>query len=273
MRAYKDLFGVKKFNHLIFSFTNVCNLHCEHCSVLCDIPLDKHNLLIHRRQRYVMDSDEAELFCERFVGIGENDWHRLTGGEPTIFHEHLEEVLEVFHNHNRKTCFISNGYNLMGMDKNVLKKVGKVVLDDHGINKMIIRECKKWLKTFYTGIIQHDKVLYHADLEKAKNHHKNNGSCEFWLKAPLIEKRVIYPCCPFPGIELYDNHTNITKALIQSGWTIDNPHIVYTVEHWMETLPRIIMDECHHNCWRPDVSLGGMDRITLKEDDVLCKMD
>lgn len=266
------LLRVDKFFWFVFAMNNYCNLHCEHCGSFDNIPIRPDSPYPHRREKWDLEPDTVQLFCERFDGIGYNDYHRLTGGEPTVMPvDEFAKIIEIFRSNNRPTWMITNGYNLMGIDKEVLNKISVISLDDHGINYAHLLRCVRFLKGFYDGKITRVPVRHHYDFYYAMKHPDNIGPCVDFMKVPSLVKGVIYPCCAFANIEKHDKNTKITEALIESGWTLCNENIVYTMKHWRDTIPDYVHDQCRNNCWRPNFRLGEKVEITLKPNDVVSK--
>jgi len=76
---------------------NYCNLHCEWCSFLCNLPISKDSKIINRRKAWNISTEEAELYCERFKGHYTNSIHKLLGGETTAMPpEKLYAIIDVF---------------------------------------------------------------------------------------------------------------------------------------------------------------------------------
>lgn len=274
---FEELLGVEKYSWFIFRCTNRCNLSCELCQTLDNQPIGSDSPYRNRRAPWEVSVEDLEKFCEVFEGIGDNgdNLHRITGGEPTTLPtDKLEEIIDVFHSHNRSLSLITNGYNIMGLDKAYINKIDLLVLDNHGINQSHINDCARFLKGFYKGKLKRVKVLYHYDCTKAKNDPRNIGKCSGGCsipKAPALFEKVIYPCPAFEFIEELDGHTKITDSLKEAGWTLDNPEILETMRNWRNSIPQYALDQCMYNCWYPNIGLGGKHRITLKPNDIIKK--
>ena len=144
---YKQLFGIGRKHAFIFALSNYCNLHCEKCSGTFNFPIDPDSPHVHRRTKWDMPVSDVELFCELFKGYGETDRHRLTGGEPTALPmEHLEEIIEVFSSYNRLISIITNGYNLMGISRDTINKIGIIKQQNKQSHLNLLKHCG-WKRT------------------------------------------------------------------------------------------------------------------------------
>ena len=188
----------------------------------------------------------------------------------------LGDILTVFSAYKRKVVLLTNGYNLMEIDKQVLNTVDKVKLDDHGINTEHILDCIEYLKGFYKGTVEHIETFNHYPLGKTRKLPCNKGGhCgRETLRTKievLIKQGVVYPCCAMASFDLYDNCKQMEIQLIQSGWTLYNPHVVETTENWRNTLSKYVLNQCREGCWWPHKRILGAVPITLKKNDVIRK--
>jgi len=266
------------FKVILVVVNNYCNLHCEMCSAMSHIRLDADSPWIHRRKKWEVSLEEIELFCERLKGFSEKSFHRLLGGEPTALSvQKLYDIIDIFASYNREVHFLTNGFNIMGMDKEYLDKVGLIEFDDHGINKRHIDRCVKYLKRIdYQGehIIRTQRT--HYDLTEARELESNRRikrkeGCPALMNPPTFSERVIYPCCNGANLEYYNNDTRMREELIARGWTIDNPNLIDVLRNWENHLPDYFKDQCLNHCWQPNVRRGTRARITKKPYDVIKK--
>lgn len=268
------LLGIQPFLHFVIKTNNYCNLHCEHCTNNCDIPLNHSNDNIFRREKQEIEIEDLILFCERFKGIGESEYHCLTGAEITMMPtSKVEEIIKILSNYGRIIEMATVGFNLMGLSQSHLSKISQITFCDHGINHDYIENCKNYLQSFYTGKVTTILQPYHWDLTAAINHPINKGKrCNLWLRDLSFTNSIIYPCCNLPFIMLRNNNTRIKEELFKAGWTIHNPKLINTLRNWKKTLPKYVIDQCENNCWRPNMDVGqGKTTITLKRSDVISK--
>jgi len=251
---------------------NYCNLHCEHCCTICHIPIHPDSEIMDRRDKWDESPDTFELFCERFKGIGEDDQHRLSGGELTAMNlSVVEEIIEILYNYGRKTYVLTNGYELMGMSVSSLNKIHTIVLDDHGINHELIESIMKYLKKTYKGKYEAIEVYKHWDWNCARQRTENimKEPCNAMMRSPSVYRGVIYPCCMSQHTDLMRGDGAANAILKEAGWTFDNPDIVETLRNWRTTLPPYILDKCLTDCPRPYDGICGGSEITLKQNDVI----
>ena len=268
---YDKLFGVKKIHSFIFGLNNYCNLHCEYCSGMFNLSMNPNSPYPDRQRKWEIPIGDVELFCDRFRGIGESNNHRLTGGEPTALPaEKFEEIVEIFTSNDRRVTLITNGYDLMGISKGCLNKIGTIFLNDHGINHDHIESCIRYLKPFYKGAIKREVNTYHYNLWEAMKHPVNkNKKCGMWMRLPTLLQGVIYPCCNMPLIGRVDRNPRIREEFIKAGWVLTNPKVVRVLRNWRKTVPRYAVDQCLNNCWQPKPQVGGRFDITSKPNDVI----
>jgi len=155
---------------MVLQINNYCNLHCEHCTALCDTPLSPKSENLWRRKPWVITDEEATLYCERFkdIDIPETHW---VGGEVTMIPlKKFNKLVNIFDYYKKGIILLTNGYNLFNIDKDILNKIKRIDLDDHGINSLHIDKCRNYLKTFYKGEIKTVYNINHFDLRKSKQH-------------------------------------------------------------------------------------------------------
>lgn len=270
---FEELFGVNDFRCFAIMTNNYCNLHCEHCTNLCDIPLRKDNENIYRRTPWEISLHDLEVFCQRFEGIGEENWHRLTGGEFTMLHPgKAEDIIETLASYGRRMDTRTNGFGLLDIGETQLKKLDRIILSDHGINHQQIASCKAWLKSFFKGEIIQELVDHHWDVRAARGHRENQGrQCRFWLTTPLFHSYsgVIHPCCNTNCLMYMNNDTEMDDQLLLAGWTIFAEDLIPRLMNWKMTIPPYVLDQCENHCWYPHIDLGKRTKITRKKNDNL----
>lgn len=256
-----------------FQVTNHCNLHCENCGAMSHLGIRKDSPCIWMRRLWEMEPSTAMLFCERFHGVGEADWHNLTGGEPTAMKlSHLEALIDVFHHYGRALTIRTNAYGLRCLPEEYVQKFARIWLDDHDINAGVVQETLIWLRTFYKGVARHQHIPSHHDWVAAWNAGKVHRTqpCGQWFRYLLVNPRgIVYPCCGMPGIVAIANEERIEAELRKAGWCLENRNLVETLKNWRKTVPSYIMETCLQRCYYPEYKRFPAARITLKENDVL----
>jgi len=273
-REMVELLRTDSFHNFVIKTNNYCNLHCEHCTNNCDVPISSNNENMFRRKKYELPIEDLILFCERLKGIGESSYHHMLGGEVTMMPPRkVEEIIELLASYHRRMSMQTVGFNLMGLDKNSLNKIDVINLDDHGINHQVIEDCEQYLSKFYRGNISTVVITHHFELTAAMRHPINKGKkCRSWMRELSFIDSIIYPCCNAPWIMLKNNDTVMRDELYRAGWTIHNHELIDTLAHWRETIPQYVIDQCESNCWRPHEDVGqGATRITLKKNDIIKK--
>jgi len=245
---------------------------------LCHLPFNINSEYEDRRGKYEISLHEIETFCEKFKGVGDSGkgLHRLTGGEFTALPiEKIENIIETLHQYNRKVWIMSNGYNIMEINPEILKDVSKITLDNHGINAEALKKCREYLQKIKKGkFFPHIKsTKRHYNLEADRETAIEDKGCHRWMRAPTYFKGVFYPCCSLPCLDMFDKSTLIKDSMIDAGWTLDNSDIVETMKEWKTTIPSYVIDQCLNSCWEPQPDKKKRNRylITLKPNDVIMK--
>jgi hypothetical protein len=225
-----------------------------------------------RRQKYEVDINDIVSFCEVFRNIGENDQHQVIGGELTMMPVgKLDEIISVLNSYKRRITIMTNGYNLLGLERSTINKIDRVILNNHNINSDLIDECVEYLNSFCIDF-EVLNMRFHYDLEKAQTAKRNKGvRCENWLSTLALHNRVIYPCCVQYAAMIVNNTDEMKTELIKSGWTLDNKRIIEALADSEESLSEYIIDQCENNCWNPDFSVAPKALITRKGNDVIRK--
>lgn len=254
---------------------NYCNIHCEWCSFLCDHPIRSDSEWLSRRERWEITAEEVELFCTRFEGYYVDSTHKLLGGETTaIPPKKLYAIIDGFQRYDRKLKLVTNGFNIHGLDKAYLNKIGKIELNDHGVNRTHIKDCYNYLKGFYRGDIRRRSQLVHYDLDYARLKTTSGGEmCDSIMNPPTLYQGVVYPCCVLPAVELWNNNWKMREALTDAGWSLQNPSVCEVMVNWETTLPDYVKDQCRNYCWKPrNPAIGHKKTITLKQNDMIRKL-
>ncbi len=244
------------FGEWLFRVSNYCNLRCEFCSVMAHIPIRKDSPWVHRRERRELEPAHLELFCERFDGIGEEVLHHFGSAEPTMIDpENMKELVEILYSHNRTNLRLStNGYNVLGIDKDTLKKFDVIVINHHNINLQHRDDCVRYLKPFYEGVLRPSGQVVHWDLEKARQRKKGGTPCSCFMTTPSFgceQEPVIHPCHNSRNLMQMNNDTRMSEELTIAGFTLNNHNIVDIMKNWRTTMPQYMLDQCANNCWFP----------------------
>lgn len=261
-----------RFQFFEFQVTNHCNLHCEHCSTLCDQPLHRDSPYLWRRSLSRMQPELLQAFCDRFQGVGHNDYHRLIGGEPTAMRlDHLRELIDILYQAGRLVSLRTNGFGVRLLGERHIRRCARIILDDHGINSEVVDETVEWLEKFYTADLSLRKIHCHYDLRKAAAVRRGRPRpCSFWLTSVTLHwTGVVHPCCVTPWLQAYNNDTRMDDELRAAGWSIDNPDLVATMRNWHNTMPAYVREQCQEHCWMLDLKRAPAARISLKPNDVL----
>lgn len=274
--TYPEFFGRPRFALCHLQVTNVCNLHCEHCGAGCEEPIRPESPRKLRRKARQMPLEILESFCERFKGIGEQDRHNFTGGEPTVVRpELLQQYMDVLHRYHRRMTIRTNGYGLRRLPEEYVKRFSEIWLDNHGTNARVIRETDTWLGTFYGGEIKHCTITGHINIRKAMQMDAGRTIwCKQWLKyLALTPEGVIHPCCGTTVIQAMLDDDRMDRELAKAGWSLENPNVVQTLLKWRKTVPSYVLHQCFTNCYYPVLFKAQTTPITSKSEDVLqCPM-
>ena len=245
--------NIEEFRHFAFPLTNSCNLQCDCCSVHADVLIDPTSIYPERRKLYRMKLPELKKYVEALQGIGTDDWHRLTGGEPTLFIDDCIEAIEYLYDESRhKICLATNGLHLMDIPKNTLNKIRWIELDYHAVNSELIHQCKQFLKMNYNNELRVIKFGKHYDLHYARFHPKNQYYCGRVMRVIKFRDNVVYPCGHFECLTTFRHDTDIQDLLTKYNWHVDKTNdLPFLLKHWRETLPLDIFKYCL-SCWRPN---------------------
>lgn len=260
---YGRFFNVRGFEKFLIFTNSYCNLHCEFCSS------SSNNL--KKVGYWEISIEDVKRFCELFRGVGNNDYHRLVGGETTALPlNKFDRITQIFAEENKQLSILTNGFRLMRLNPNIVNRFKEIVLDDHGINSEHIKKCKIWLKKFYNGKIHVRACDIHYDLEEAIEY--SNGFRCALMKTPTLYKSIIYPCCNMGYVADYHLDSRLPKEFERAGWSIQNDNLLETLKNWRKSLPKYAVEVCLHKCWQPNCNMATPYRITLKKHDVVADL-
>lgn len=246
----KDFFGVDEFRHFSLPVTDNCNLHCVCCSTRSNIPINSDSNILCRREEYRIPLSDLRLFCEKLDGVGYNDWHRLTGGEPTLYPELVEDCIKILDGYNRKICLFTNGFQVKCIRPEFMHKVGWIELDDHGVNHDDVVRTRRYLKDIgYEGWVHNIKYKVHYDLEYAMYHSKNDVCCGHMCRVVMMFNHTVYPCAHHYCTELFFNTFEFSELLRETGYDLDDDWMVL-LQNWRTSIHGDIWEMCY-SCWRP----------------------
>lgn len=256
-----EYLNIEEFNHFAFPLTNSCNLSCNCCSVHADLNIDKDSIYPERRTLYRMKNDEIIRILDGLGNLGKDDWHRLTGGEPTLFLDDCINAIELLYNDNRKNiCLATNGFHLMDLPLETLNMIHWIELDYHGVNDELIRKILQYLKKHYKHYLRLIKYNKHYDLHYARFHRENQYYCGHIVRVIKFRDNIIYPCGHYECLTTFRHDTEIQDLLKKYHWTLDNKDIPFLLKHWRETIPLDIFKYCM-SCWRPHENLKVLDQM------------
>lgn len=267
MRSFADFFGVQDFSYFEIFTNNYCNLRCAHCSALCNIPLSKDAVNPFRRDATIASLEYADLFCKRFKGIGEGDFHRLSGGEPTAVPVFTEQLIYLLTSYGRRVDILTNGYALFDLKRKALKKLSRVVLDNHGVNADHVKDCKRYVEK--QGVpVEVWNMTFHYDLNAARQHPSNKGlRCDGWMTTPtMMPDGVIYPCCSLHWVMAREKNTQVRDALKEAGWIIQNEGVAETMRDHANTVPAVAIEHCENRCWQPNPGVVPHKTLSFPKD-------
>jgi organic radical activating enzyme len=259
----KDFLNIESFNHFAFPLTNACDLKCDCCSVHANLPISKESVYPERRTLYRMKVEEIETIVSTLGDVGKHDWHRLTGGEPTLYIDDCIDAIDYLYSVGRKNiCLATNGFRLMEIPKRTLNKIQWIELDNHGVNDELIQQDKKYLDVNYENYLRVIKYNKHYDLHYARFHERNQYYCGHIIRVIKFRDGVIYPCGHYECLTTFRHDTEIQDLLTRYNWTYDNPDVSFLLKNWRETIPMDVFKYCL-SCWRPNediktfTSMGG----------------
>lgn len=246
---------IKKFLRFILDTNNYCNLHCEWC-------------IVNRGPEFNLSPDDAELVCRQFKGIGERNEHRLVGGETTCMPlDIVREIIEIFKAYDRNLSILTNGYNILGLEDNYLKKLNMVILDDHGINHNYLLKCRRHIQKLTIVKVRNKQVHYNI----AQGIKTSQGGCRSWISSLTLSQGVIYPCCNLPALARYHEDAKIAEDLVRAGWYLRNPELLNVLADWRRSISPYVQWVCQNRCWQPNLLKCDCYPITLKPNDVISK--
>lgn len=254
-KPMKDELNIEQFNHFAFPLTNSCNLQCDCCSVHANLSIDKNSVYPERQTLYRMKIDEVERIINKLDGMGMEDWHRLTGGEPTLFIDDCVDAINLLYSAGRKNiCLATNGLHLMDIPIRTLNKIQWIELDNHGVNDDLVQKIQRHLKKHYKNFTRVIEYKKHYDLHYARFHPKNRWYCGHVIRVIKFRDNIIYPCGHFECLTTFRHDTHIQDLLKEYSWTLSNPDLPFLLRNWRETIPLDIFKYCI-SCWRPNESI------------------
>lgn len=252
---FQELFGIPHTVMIRINVTNICNLHCDYCDNGCHIPFSKNSSKLFRRKAFIVQPEEVEKFCYVLAGIGEQNIHLLQGGEITALPvDIIVRYIEIFQSFGRKVGLRTNGYNVTGIPIDILNQLECIYLNSHGTNQEAVDHCHYHLSKHYDGKVIIEQNFYHRDLDSLVDNGmgtiEQGIKCSYLLATLTSIPPVIYPCCNSWALMNALNSSIMRDALIDAGWTLDNPMLIDTFIHWRQTLPRIFYEVfCADSCY------------------------
>jgi hypothetical protein len=215
--------------------------------------------------RWQVDPTDVALFLQH---LGDRKTEiRLLGGETTAMPwDELYKIIQMIKGCGHRLSLLTNGFGLQRMRETELLTIDNIVLNAHGPNDVVIRECEDLLR-LYEIPFETIRHTYHYDLETAAAHVRNKGrNCYQWLNLPCLYDRVIYPCCSM--MQLLEGKRDTWASLKRSGWHLDNPELMIHIQD-LSTLEPMIFQRCFNECYMPDIHKGRRVQISLKDRDQL----
>ena len=212
-----------------------CNLDCYSCAAL---GMKTKPPAVNTR------ISDIEKFLEQMTKLYPNTAIMLTGGEPTMY-PFIPQVCDLIHAYGFKVSILTNGFKIYPPDL-----FDFIILDYHNINDLNLDEWKDNLEKSNTKWDIRMKQ-YHQDIPYAiKDNITKGARCSNWLRPLTLWQNVVYPCCNIMCVEWWHDTFDVTMALIDAGWTVDNPNLVEYIQNWRETLPAEFYRLCSIGCWK-----------------------
>ncbi len=232
--------------NLTIFLNTYCNLNCFSCAALG----------METRPPAVDTSlKDIEAFLKHMSEIYSGNYVLLTGGEPTMY-PLLSQVCDMIHSYDFKVAMITNGFKIFPPEL-----FDFIILDYHGINEDKLNE---WLTVLRNSGIAWDSIMkqYHQNIQLAMKDNITKGArCAYWLKPLTLWQNVVYPCCNIQCVEWWHDTFEVSEALIDAGWTVDNPDLIGVIKNWRETLPSEFYRLCTVGCWK-DADKATWSQIT-----------
>lgn len=254
--SFRQFFDVPQEVSVRINATNICNIHCTHCDNDAHLPFSKNGDLIFRRKALVADVADIEKFCRVMDGVGQEDPHLLTGGEITALPlPTLIGYIDVLFRHGRKVGMRTNGYNLRGIPPDKLNLLDRIYLNSHGVNEEAISASQVYLNEHYRGRVIPEATLQHRDLKSVVRHGEGTVeqalACDLLLTTLTLLPPVVLPCCNTWALMNSLNTDALMGALVEAGWTVNNPALKDTLRNWRQTLPREFLEYfCADSCYK-----------------------
>jgi len=253
--SFQKLFGISHTVVVRINVTNICNLHCDYCDNGCHIPFSKDSSKLFRRIPFLVQPEEIEKFCHVLAGVGEQNIHLLQGGEITMLPMNMiVRFIKIFHAFGRRVGLRTNGYHVVGIPIDILNRLECIYLNSHGTNQEAIHRCQDYLTQHYVGKVIIEQNFYHRNLDSLVNHGKGTIEqgikCDHLLATLTSIPPVIYPCCNSWALMNALNSCRMRDVFIEAGWTLNNPRLKDTLNHWHQTLPRLFFEAfCADSCY------------------------
>ncbi len=277
--AFQYMFQVPHDVVARVNVTNVCNLHCDYCDNGCHIPFSNANPRIFRRSPFIVEPNKVEALCRALVGIGESNMHIIQGGEiTTLPREIVARYIDILTSFGRQVALRTNGYNLTGIPVEILNRLKQIHLNCHHINRSAIAHCRAHLAQHYHGEVVLETTHFHRNLDSVVRHGLGTSQqgiqCSHLLATLTFVPPAIYPCCNTWALMNALNSSRIHDALVNAGWTVDNPHLRETLRHWRTTLPSEFFEVfCADSCYLqfPPERMSMYPIQPHTDDQVMCK--
>ena len=227
--------AIKLVRPISIFVTTKCNLNCYSCAALGMDP--RPNLEDTRLE-------DIELFLRAMKERNKGETVMFTGGEPTLY-PYLGEAAHLARSLGFLTSMLTNGVNLVPPEW-----FDVIILDKHSVNS---DQIQLWEEMLNGKGIKYEvrEKQYHQDIPYAMEDNVTKGArCANWLKPLVLRGDIVYPCCNILCVEWWHGTEDVTVALRESGWTVNNPDLVDTIEDWRETLPSEFYRVCTLKCWK-----------------------
>jgi hypothetical protein len=253
--SFQDFFDIGHRVEVRINVTNACNLHCDHCDHDAHLPFDKHGAKVFRAAPLLATPEGVEQFCRALAGVGEDDRHVLQGGEITVLPvKQIARYIDILASYGRRVGMRTNGYNLMGIPLDSLRKLDFIYLNAHGNNQSAIQACGEFLASHYGGQVIDEENLLHRDLSAYLHHGQGTVeqaiNCSHLMSTLTFLSPVVHPCCNSWALMNALNSEDMRDQLIGAGWTVDNADLRGTLANWRQTLPKPFLKLfCADSCY------------------------
>ena len=238
-------------NRFLIITNNYCNQQCWSCSALCNTAFGSNPF---RAKPETTPIENISKFLDLIEGYRPKHWIRLSGGEVTLCSpEYIEEIVELVHQHGRNISLLTNAARIDQLDPHLFDFIH---LDEHIVNHDLIYSTAKHFKEAGFHRFQIWVTKEHRDLELQRTSHITQGlRCSAMMEAITLWRDIVYPCCVIAFLDGWNNNTLIRENQKTTGWSIDNPNLVETMENYINTLGRDTVYACHLQCWKDGPNL------------------